>query len=188
MGPPSELVDALKTIFKLNCFVETGTLHGDTTIWASDRFETVYTLEASQDLFNAAQSKFASRPNIKSLQGDSGASLHKILPDLPPSLFFLDAHWSGGVTAGEESECPVLTELALIMPWFRKHAVLIDDARLFLAPPPSPHRSPEWPSIDQIVNATAATAYMSLYRDVLVLVPQAYRPVVSSALQTLVPG
>ena len=175
MGPPPELAEMLRDTLDLKYFFETGTLAGVTTRWASQRFEKAITVEASKHYFDTAQKEFESVDNIVSIFGDTCQVLAKMISELPPTLFFLDAHWSGGETAGYASECPLLTELGLIMPWFRKHAVMIDDARLFLQPPSAPHRIDEWPSLDEIVRATNGSAYVVHYRDVLVLAPNVHR-------------
>jgi hypothetical protein len=185
MGPPEELVKSLMAQFSLKTFVETGTLFGGTAIWAAGHFERVYTIEASEKLHGDAQEKFADFDNIISLFGSTGYHLHKLLPELEPSIFFLDAHWSGGDTAGGNFECPLLTELAIIMPWFRKHIILVDDARLFLKPPPPPHVISEWPSLDQIALSTMGLAYIACYKDVLLLAPSQYKSELSSLLQVL---
>ncbi|MDR1514735.1 MAG: hypothetical protein LBS45_03495 [Synergistaceae bacterium] len=52
-----------------------------------------------------------------------------------PMLFWLDAHWSGGDTAGENIQCPLLEELKIILDSNSSHFILIDDARLILASP-----------------------------------------------------
>ncbi len=185
MGPPEELVTALMAQFSFKSFVETGTLVGETTMWAAKIFEKVYTIEASPELHRGVQEKFSVAKNITSLCGKSEYHLHKLLPELEPSLFFLDAHWSGGGTAGVDSECPLLTELSIIMPWLRKHVILIDDARLFLKPPPPPHVVSEWPSLDQIALSTMGLAYFACYKDVLVLAPSQYRSEISSIIQSI---
>jgi len=185
MGPPEELITALLQRFSLKNFVETGTLFGGTAMWASKFFESVYTIEASEKLHGDVQEKFADFKNINSICGNTGYHLHKLLPELEPSIFFLDAHWSGGETAGVDFECPLLTEISVIMPWFRKHIILVDDARLFLKPPPPPHVVSEWPSLDQIALSTMGLAYIACYKDVLVLAPSQYRTEISALLQLL---
>jgi len=67
-------------------------------------------------------------------------------------LFWLDAHWSGGDTYGENDECPLMDELKIIFQYRKNYVILIDDARLFMAPPPKPHKIENWPSIKEIVN------------------------------------
>jgi hypothetical protein len=49
-----------------------------------------------------------------------------------PTTFWLDGHYSGGVTAGQKTDPPIVQELAIIAA--RKDpadVILIDDARLF---------------------------------------------------------
>ena len=49
-----------------------------------------------------------------------------------PCLFWLDGHYSGGVTAKADVETPVISELKAILEHHIKgHIILIDDARLF---------------------------------------------------------
>ncbi len=67
-------------------------------------------------------------------------------------LFGLYAHWSGGETYGEDDECPLLDELEIIFGYDKNYAILIDDARLFLAPPPHPHNIQAWPSLTDILR------------------------------------
>ena len=51
--------------------------------------------------------------------------------DVGPSLFWLDAHFSGGNTALGKTPCPLLEELDIILATGEKHYLLIDDARCF---------------------------------------------------------
>jgi hypothetical protein len=48
-------------------------------------------------------------------------------------LFWLDGHYSGGVTGIGSLETPIIKELQTIFnhPLSKKHVILIDDARLF---------------------------------------------------------
>jgi len=49
-----------------------------------------------------------------------------------PALFWLDAHYSQGVTAGASEAAPILKELSCLAGRHRhKDVILIDDARLF---------------------------------------------------------
>jgi hypothetical protein len=49
-----------------------------------------------------------------------------------PCLFWLDAHYSAGITAKGEEETPIQQELEIISKHSCKnHIILIDDARLF---------------------------------------------------------
>lgn len=77
-------------------FIETGTLFGHTTLHASYWFGQVHTIELSPELHALATRTLAHRDNIRCHHGNSGAVLPGLIPQLQgPSLFFLDAHWSG---------------------------------------------------------------------------------------------
>ena len=185
MGPALDLTLALRDVFHLGIFVETGTYQGHTTRWAAKEFEEVYTIEAQKEIWENVQPTFEKHKNIKSILGNSGPELQKLVPSLPPSMFFLDAHWSGGQTAGANSECPLLSELAVIMPWFQKHVILIDDARLFLRPPRPPHITTEWPSLDDIFRVIQNASYTTVYKDMIVMIPVSYRSRAASIIQDL---
>jgi hypothetical protein len=113
--------------------VETGTYKGDMIDAQLDNFEHIVTIELDDDLFAAARDKFAPHPHITVLHGDSG----EVLPDAiglchGSTAFWLDGHYSGGITAGTNADVPILNELATIAA--RKNpgdVILIDDARLF---------------------------------------------------------
>ena len=87
-------------------------------------------------------------------------------------LFWLDAHWSGSQTYGEDDECPLLEELEIILSSNLKNfAILIDDARLFLAPPPLPHNLEIWPSITDICRAVPDNYDLIVRNDVIYIIP-----------------
>jgi hypothetical protein len=48
-----------------------------------------------------------------------------------PAAFWLDGHYSGGVTADSGGDAPILRELQAVLTSSIDHLVLIDDARLF---------------------------------------------------------
>ncbi len=135
--PPPQVVKqkALKTYAKkhgMNIFIETGTYFGDTT-WAMRKFfKKLYSIELSEELFKKAEKRFEKFDNIEILHGDSSEVLSKVLPQVKePTLFWLDGHYSGGVTAKGDKECPILEELDAILSSNFEHIILIDDARLF---------------------------------------------------------
>ncbi len=77
-------------------FVETGTLFGHTILHASYWVENAFTIELSKDLHAQAQHNLAHRSNVTCIQGNSGVQLPHVIAGLAgPTLFFLDAHWSG---------------------------------------------------------------------------------------------
>src|SRR5208282_502342 len=77
------------------------------------------------------KSKFQSVANVQLYLGDSGEVLREILSRLPktPTLFWLDAHSSGGDTVGVGT--PLEKELLAIFENVENGAVLIDDLQEF---------------------------------------------------------
>lgn len=131
--------------------------------------------------------RFGGDPRIVSLHGHSPELLAELRPSLPPSIFWLDAHYSGGPTAGFLNECPVLEEIEAIATDLDHHFVLIDDARLFINPPPPPHRASDWPPLSQIVAALCTQHPMSitLFEDVILAVPERHGAQVSLLLRAM---
>ena len=179
-GVPEPVVQKILMHFPIENFVETGTYVGDTAFWASRYFKNVFTIEKSPPLWEKARNKYRDVQNINFLFGDSGEILRKIKPQLnTPAMFWLDAHWSGGMTYGEGDECALLRELEAIIDIDQNNFILIDDARLFLLPPPRPHSATDWPNIGQITGMFGKTDryYTVVIDDVIVASPKVARPV-----------
>jgi hypothetical protein len=180
LGVPKELALALKTELALTNFVETGTYLGDTAVWASKEFQTVYTIEASLPLYEKAVAKLGHHQNIRFLHGDSRKCLRNVVQKLNgPALYWLDAHWSAGNTFGENDECPLLQEIAEIHAKPHEAVIFVDDARLFLAPPPKPHNADQWPDLSSVIAALLSadlSRYVVVYEDAIISVPAKVRP------------
>jgi len=172
-GIPIPLVTRIIGAFQVKYFVETGTYFADTAYWASSRFERVFTIEASQILWQQAVDKYGRVNNIEFLKGDSRDKLRDILDRIhSPAIFWLDAHWSGGITYGEGNECPLIDELQIINSCRVNHFILIDDARCFLSPPPLPHSADRWPDIAAVISALTSekrNRFVVVIEDVVVL-------------------
>ena len=186
-GVPKELVLWLREAFQISDFVETGTNRAETAVWASAHFERVFTIEADGALHERAVETFGHHKNIRFLRGDSRAHIQSVLTSLTePAIFWLDAHWCGEDTFGKAEECPVVGELELLNTSEVDHLVLIDDARLFLAPPPAPHEASHWPDIATICGLLAPRArsrYVVVHDDVVVAVPDAAKPLLREFLR-----
>jgi hypothetical protein len=188
MGPPPELVLGLRSRFAIESFVETGTFEGRTAAWASRHFSRVFTIEASPERHRQSRSALAAHANVEALLGDSRVLLPELGPRLQGNvLFWLDAHWCGGDTFGSDDECPLLAEIASVADTMQHRPdgafVLIDDARLFLAPPPRPHAPDQWPDLRAVLDACsrlAADPYVVIVDDVIVCVPRCARDYVQS--------
>jgi|ERR1051326_379920 hypothetical protein len=117
----------------LKVLVETGTFKGDMLEYQLPNFEQLVSIELDEHLYRAACARFAADPQVQLLQGDSGVKLAEAIKDLKePALFWLDAHYSFGLTAGRGTDAPIFKELLCLTrrQQFRD-AILIDDARLF---------------------------------------------------------
>lgn len=187
MGPPEELVLLLKRDLNVSTFVETGTFKGGTAAWASNHFEKVITIENSKNYFEEATSNYKDLQNIEFLFGDSRAVLKNVITKiLEPAIFWLDAHWCSMDSYGANDQCPIIEEINLIRSTGIKHCIFIDDARLFLSPPPLPNRTEQWPTIDQIcisIQLKNETDYIVVFEDVIIDVPEGARSLVAEYCQ-----
>ena len=125
---------------KARVFVETGTYLGDTTWWFRNDFERLYTIEVDPFLNDQAKSRYARMHHIEALLGDSSNVLVGVVPSIESkALYWLDGHYSAGITGSGESHCPVMAELAAIYGCARApFVIVIDDARCFGTDPAYP--------------------------------------------------
>jgi len=116
-------------------FIESGTFLGETTRFLGDRYPKVISIEPEENLFKSAELKFAKNPNIRIIGGTS----EEIFPNLIPILrdevsFWLDGHYSAGITFKGEKSTPIMDELRIIeshLSNFSKVVIMIDDIRCF---------------------------------------------------------
>ncbi len=185
-GVPKKETEYLKESLKLDVFVEGGTYKGDTAKGMSEKFRKVYTIEKSDAMFDIAKENLKDIPNVVMLKGDTREHLHGILENNDNLLFWLDAHWSGGDTYGEEDECPLVEELEIIFKYNKNYVVLIDDARLFLAPPPFPHNFENWQTLTDIMKVMPDDWELIEFEDVLYLFPKKINHEFKSFLQNII--
>ena len=177
-GVPRRLALWLRDAAATRDFIETGTNRAGTSRWAARHFDRVISIEADPELHRTARQRVASYANVDLRLGQSQEVLKTLLPELSrPALVWLDAHWSGGVTAGEDAQCPLLEEIAVIDAGMTQHLILIDDARLFLNPPPPPHNREQWPSADAVIEELRAKfdSYICVTDDVIIRLPTVLR-------------
>ena len=127
--------------------IETGTYMGHMIEAQKTRFKKIISIELGVDLFEKAKEKFRNDKNVLIVQGDSGKELPKILLDInEPAIFWLDGHYSAGVTAKGDKECPIFEELNSIFNSKKfNHILLIDDARCFIG-------EGDYPTIDELTE------------------------------------
>lgn len=168
--------------------IETGTYHGRTARLLAEVFPEVITIERDAALHRDARRRLADLVSVTAVQGHSVARLAELADHSKPTLFFLDGHWSGADTAGEEDECPVLAELGTIGAGNATDCFIIDDARLFTSAPPPPHRPEQWPTIAEVFDAVRMghpEHFVTLLNDQVLAVPQAGRSAVDSYAKRL---
>jgi hypothetical protein len=116
--------------FRLRTLVETGSYLGDTVAALRHDFDHSYSIELSPELARRVKNRFRTAGNVTIVEGDSGAVLPEIVRGLHgPALFWLDGHFSGGVTARGSLDTPVIAELDTVLRHpAQGHVILIDDA------------------------------------------------------------
>jgi hypothetical protein len=181
-GIPTVLAAQLRDHLGLRAAVETGTYLGDSAAQLAAMFDRVWTVELAEQFWEEARARHGGS-GVEFVLGASQEVLPRIVQEAGgPALFWLDGHWSGGDTAGADRECPVLDEIAAIDagPHGAGSAILIDDARLFCAPPPPPHDPGQWPTLMQVADAARRVhdRHVTVVEDVIVAVPQSAKPVV----------
>lgn len=119
--------------FKPRVFIETGTYMGEMIESVLNYFPKIISIELDPKLAQLAKDKFSSASHVTILQGDSGELLPKVLSTIEePCLFWLDAHYSGGITGKADFETPIIREVKAILGHScPDHIILIDDAREF---------------------------------------------------------
>jgi len=129
--------------FSIDTFIETGTYEGIMVNAIYPHVKQVYSIELDEKLYEFARRNLKDKPNVQLYQDDSGEVLPQMLLDIKePCLFWLDAHYSGGITARGETNTPILKELGAILRSPYDHVILIDDVRLF--------GKDGWPEIKEI--------------------------------------
>lgn len=149
--PPPHYVKqkALRTAaceHNLRRLVETGTFLGDMLAAMRDTFDSLTSIELSEELHARATKRFVGDKKITLLLGDSKELLDEIAASIDqPALFWLDAHYSGEwhedfeETAGGDRSNPIFSELEAVFSSPHRHVVFIDDARLFNGEDGWPH-------------------------------------------------
>lgn len=156
--------------FGLHQFVETGTHLGDTVAYvAQDRQVYATSIELDDAYYQAASRRFAGYQNVTILHGDSGLILPQLVRQLSePALFWLDGHYSGGVTGKGEIDTPISAELSAILDsGIKGHVILIDDVRCF-------DGTHDYPHLDRLLEMVRArgTHHAEVSTDIVRLTPK----------------
>ena len=133
-------------------WVESGTYLGQTTQLLAKHGAKVFSIEPEPNLFERAFKLFSNHANVEILNGTSEQIFPTLLSRISGDVnFWLDGHYSEGITFKGPNDTPILDELDCIsrnIDRFGRICVLIDDIRCF-----NP-RLPEfstYPTLDSLV-------------------------------------
>ena len=132
-SPIHDLIKDIAAQHSIKVFFETGTYLGNTVYGVKDSFDEVYSVELSKGLAELARERFRHDPKVHIINDDSSAAVETFLGSLvQPAIFWLDAHYSAGVTAKGKLQTPVKDELESILSHsVKQHQILIDDVKDF---------------------------------------------------------
>jgi hypothetical protein len=147
-------------------FVDTGTYYGFMLQACVRYFDRLISIEVEPHFYDRARRTLKKYKNVSVLYGDSAEVLPGVLAEIEcPCLFWLDAHFSGGLTGKGASDTPVRRELEAILGHPYRHTVLIDDASCF-------DGTHDYPHLTWIERAALASRYrISVADNIIRLVP-----------------
>jgi len=128
-------------------FVETGTAYGQTLQEIQPYFKKIFTVEISEKLWEWLQPQIQQFENVEHVLGDSLIEIPKFLETLHKDdkvFFWLDAHWSQGLSSKNDLDCPLIEECVIIDKQYKADIglVVIDDVRMF-----GTHNNEDWTEI-----------------------------------------
>jgi len=175
-GFPFEFITPFITDGYTTC-IETGTYHGNTTLYLADLFHSVWTIEFSEEFFSEAQKKFVDKANITAVFGDSREQLGKILDIVSGNkvVLYLDAHYSVGNTKNNISS--LINELELINFKTTDSIIVVDDARIINMT----YCNERYAELPHFINILYNNErYISMIGDQYIAVPYKYKEAVDA--------
>lgn len=171
--PPHAIkVKAIKQIvrtYQLYTFIETGTYLGQMVDAIKSHFSQIHSIEISEKLYRRAKKRFQTDAHVHIHHGDSATVLSSVLSTLTqPALFWLDGHYSGGITGKGEKETPIVQELEQIFAHpIKNHVILIDDARCF----DGTHDYPTMAELTSRIISLSPQASVHIVDDMILITP-----------------
>ena len=133
-------------------WVETGTFMGQTTALLAQHAAQVVSIEPEPTLCAKAKERFAAQANVHIVHGLSEAVFPKLLPMINGAVnFWLDGHYSAGVTHKGPIDTPIRQELAAIDAQLSRWGavcICIDDLRLCTSTDP---QFDAYPPLEELV-------------------------------------
>jgi hypothetical protein len=175
---PKQLAIDLRDRLGLVRAVETGTFTGATARMLSELFDQTVTIERSDEYYARAREVLGELPNVRQVHGHSAEELGPIAREGGPTIYWLDAHWSGMDTAGSDDPAPLLRELTAMGGGDARDCIVIDDAREFAATPDE-----GWPELVEVLDAIRAqrpATHVTVVHDLIVAVPREAKDIVDA--------
>lgn len=151
-------------------WIESGTYLGTTTKFLAEHFPLVHSIEPEPRLYEQAVEKFAGQ-NVQLYKGTSEEVFPTLLPKLKGKAnFWLDGHYSAGITFRGNKDCPVEDELDAIsknLGNFDRVLIMIDDVRCFL---PENQEKYGYPSVNRLFEwAERHGLYWRIEHDIFII-------------------
>jgi hypothetical protein len=156
-------------IYQLRVFVESGTCYGDMVEALKGEFDRLYSIELSPYLYGKCLMRFGKVKHITLIQGDSGVELKRVMEKLDqPALFYLDGHYSSGMSIKGDKETPICEEIRAILGAKRlDHVIVIDDARCFGVDPDYPPLE----ELERLIHSYRQDLRMTVENDCIRITP-----------------
>jgi hypothetical protein len=159
------LIKRTAEAMRANHFIETGTYRADTSVALAAITKRVTTIEVDVRLAELAQKRCNKLP-VEVLVGDSSVRISDAIVNRGERcLFWLDGHYSAGVTGGGDIEVPIYRELDVLLPRLTSNdLILIDDAREFIGG--------EYPTLGEIrqkVRQLQPNLVMHVHKDMIAI-------------------
>jgi len=175
------------SIIKPKVFVETGTYLGNGIKSVINDFREIHSIDIKKKFIENAEINFNNIKKVNLHYGDSSKVLNNLVDTIyEPTIFFLDAHYSGGETSyglNEDKGCPLLRELNILSKRNHDDIIIIDDMRLMGKISVSGIENSEYPptefdfrhiTIENITNNYKKNCYIYNCNDIdrIVLLPK----------------
>ena len=116
---------------KTDHYIETGTYLGNGIKQVLNTYEHIHSIELLEKWYEYNVKQFENNKNVHMYLGDSKKILPEVLNSInAPVTIYLDAHYSGKLTAFGDEETPLLYELEILKKRDYDDIIIIDDCRL----------------------------------------------------------
>ena len=159
--PEFLLIEIKKTLGDEVVAIESGTYKGYTARRLAFFVDHLITIEANFKYYTKTKRTLQRLKNVQVMYGDSRTLIGQVLPPNETNcILWLDAHYSGGGTAGFQDHCPLMDELLQILPL--RHSsnsiIFIDDSRCLTG-------ASGWPILSEVVGLLNQYDYSSVIID-----------------------